>query len=355
MKKIWGFIIVVGIIVICFWYFYNRHQAYELNYELSGYDILERFDVNKDHYYIRIKKEEKVYETYLTIDYSPRRKIVTSIDFFEEKNMQCIRLNDNILKYPLCKQNEEYVSYYNDQVDEGELRDTFNNIQIYNLLNNSFLVWNYTGFYYLNDDKFTTLNLFENDVYMPYLLQQINEYLFISDYDSKYEFSKYYLINIKKAKSEIVKLDKKISNDSVILGTYKNSIYLVDPKAEQEYEINIKKGKIYKTSPKILVNNEWKKTDISRLTKNLDKFEEEELFSYIVDNKKLYFIQDNIKTRITNLNVDTIIDYNESDVYFISNGTVYNFNLSKGLTKLLQYSEWNFNYTNCVFLYNNKD
>ncbi len=354
MKRAISVIIVILLIVGCFWFFYNRHQAYTINYIVNGYKVTETFDVEKDHYYLKLQKDNQVYETYLTINYSPKRKIVTEIEELSQDTMNCIRLNDNIIKYPICKQNNSYISYYINEVEEKPLHDTFNNIEIYDLLDKTYLVWNYHGFYYLNDNKFTTVNLFASDTYIPYLLTQVKDQLFIVDYDAKYEFSKYYLINFKDAKSKEYTVDRKISLDSYILGKYKNSIYLFDPKEEQEYEINIKKGRIYKTSPKVLVNKSWEKTTEENLLKKKDGFQEDKLFSFELDNKKLYYLEGDIKVKVSNLNVDTIIDYDDEEVFFIANGTVYYYNLSSGATKVMRYSEWNFNYDNCVFIYNNQ-
>jgi hypothetical protein len=351
MKKTWAVIIVIVIAIIAFWYFYNRRQDYSVEYTLNGYNVTESFNVKHNIYYIKISNSDHTYETFLNINYSPRRKIVTEINFFKQDNMECIKLNDNILEYPICKQNDEYVSYYYNTIFENEMLKKYNNIEIYDLMSHNYLVWNYRGFHFISGDKMQTINLFENDTYVPYLLQQMKESLFITDYDSKYEFNKYYLINMKKGTSKEYELERKLSSSSYILGVYKNSIYLIDPKVEQEYEINIKKGKIYQTSPKLLINNEWEKTTIDSILNQERTFVNDEYVFFKLIDKTLYYVEGNINTKITNLSVDSIISYDKEEVYFIANGTVYNFKLNKGLTKVMKYSEWNFNYTNCVFVY----
>ena len=353
MKKI---LLIIGIIlaVVAFWLFYNRHQAYSLNYNVDGYSITESFDVDKDHYFIQVQKDNQKFETYLTINYSPRRKIITSVEELTKGNLTCIKLNENVLPYPICKQNDSYVAYYSDEINENELKDTYNNIEIYDLLGNIYLVWNYHGFYYINDNKITSINLFATDTYSPFLLTKIKDQLFIADYDTKYDFNKYYLLNFKDAKFKEYTIERKLSVDSYILGQYKNSVYLFDPKEEQEYEINIKKGRIYKTSPKVLVDNVWEKTTEDSLLYKKTEFVKNELFKFVLEDKKLYYVQGDIKVKVSNLNVDTIIEYGDDYVFFIANGVIYYFNLSSGATRIMRYSEWNFNYNNCVFVYNNQ-
>lgn len=353
-KSLIIFILVLIATFILFIYIYNKKRNYKISYVVDSYTVVESFSLEKDHYYLSISKDNKTYELYLPLEYSPKRKIVTKVENVEDTKKSCIMLNEDILSYPICKQNDEYVSYYLETEVETEKHDTYNNIDIYDLENNTYLVWNYRGFYYINKDKITSINLFKKDTYMPYLLYTFGDYLFIVDYDEQYSFDSYYLIDSKKATSKKYKLDKEISLDSYILGKYKNSIYIVDRKAEQEYEINAKKGKIYKTSGKILKNNIWEKIDISQLIKKDYSFEDETKFSFSLENKKLYYIQNEIKTRVTNLDVDYIINYDEENVYFVSNGTVYKFNLKQGIKKILQYSEWNFNYENCVFVFENQ-
>ncbi len=338
-----------------FIYIYHKKRNYKVNYFVNGYSIFESFDIESDHYYLNISKDSENFEVYLPISYSPKRRIVTSIESEKTDTKSCIKLNDNILSYPICKQNGEYVAYYSEIEIPTEKKDTYNNIEIYNLLENTYLIWNYKGFYYINNDKISSINLFKTDTYTPYLLTVLNKYLFIINYDEQYSFDSYYLVDSKKATSKKYKISKEISKDSYILGTYKNSVYIIDKKNEQEYEINAKKGKVYKTSGKVLINNEWQKKDIDDLIKNEQIFKNGQKFYYEITEKKLYLIQENLKTRLTNLDVDYIIDYDDNIVYFVSNGTLYRFKIDEGITRIMQYSEWNFNYKNCIFIFDNQN
>ena len=62
----------------------------------------------------------------------------------------------------------------------------------------------------------------------------------IADYDNKYEFNKFYLIDIKKGKKETITSNQSISIDSYVQGSYKNDIYLFDKNNKIQYQINIK-------------------------------------------------------------------------------------------------------------------
>lgn len=354
-KKLITLILIITISFFAFIYIYHKKRNYKVNYFVNGYSVFESFDIDSDHYYLNISKDAENFEIYLPISYSPKRKIVTSIESEKTDTKSCIKLNDNIVSYPICKQSDEYISYYSETEIPTEKKDTYNNIDIYNLLENTYLIWNYKGFYYISNDKISSINLFKTDTYTPYLLTILKNYLFIINYDEQYNFDSYYLVDSKKATSKKYKISKEISKDSYILGTYKNSVYIIDKKNEQEYELNAKKGKVYKTSGKVLINNEWQKKDIDELIKSEQTFKNEKKFYYEIVGKKLYLIQENLKTKLTNLDVDYIIDYDDNNVYFVSNGTLYRFKIDEGITKIMQYSEWNFNYKNCIFIFNNQN
>ena len=56
-------------------------------------------------------------------------------------------------------------------------------------------------------------------------------------------------------------------------------------------------------------------------------------------------------TLITNRNVSEFVYANDLNVYYISEDTLYKYNPFLGEEALLQYSEWNFNYQNMVFIF----
>ena len=354
LKKLIILILVLAAAFAIFLFVYTRKQEYNIEYDINDYHVKEEFILEADHYHLTISNDSNTYETYLNINYSPKRRLITSIENIEKDDLSCIKLNDNIINHPICKKDNNYVSYYiNDQI-EYTTKDTFNRINIYDLLNNSYLVWNYNGFNYLYKDKLNSIKLFENDTYVPQIIAKVNQYLFIANYDEKYEFSSYFVINFKKGTYKEYEIKTPISMDSYILGTYKDSIYLVDEKEQQEYEINVVKGKVYKTSGKLLINGVWEKTDVDKIIKSKLKFREDEFIFFNLENNTLYYNEKDIKTKVTNLKVDYLIEYNEYEAYFIAEGKTYYFNINEGIKAILGYTEWNFNYTNSVFIYDNQ-
>ena len=45
--------------------------------------------------------------------------------------MSCLRLNENVLSYPICKINDEYIAYYAEKKINQELKDTLAKLKDY--------------------------------------------------------------------------------------------------------------------------------------------------------------------------------------------------------------------------------
>lgn len=349
-KKLIIFIIVLVSIFIVFWLIFTHKTDYTMDYSLNSYNITEQFITGKDYYHFTIKKDNNTYELIIAKDYTPKRKLISSIEETNDKDITCLNLNDDLIDYPICKDKSGYVSKYLNTLPNPQKNDSYKNIDIYDLKNKTYLIWNYKGFYYLNKEKTTSINLFNKDTYTPYLIYPVNEeYLFIADYDADNYFTNYYLINTTKSTYKKYELDTKVYFDSYIMGSNKNSIYLVDRKENQEYEINPLKSKIYKTSGKIRVDDEWQKVDVDSLIKKEQYFKNSSKFYYQQEGNTIYYYTDTLKTKITNQKVNSIVSSSNEGVYYLSDGSLYYFSLQSGIQKLMTYSEWNFNYTNVIY------
>ena len=66
----------------------------------------------------------------------------------------------------------------------------------------------------------------------------------------------------------------------------------------------------------------------------------------------LSYLDNKIKTKISNNEVKEIVYINNDCIYYIADDSLYFYDLEYGETKLITYSEWNFNYNNMIFIYN---
>ena len=233
---------------------------------------------------------------------------------------------------------------------EFKEKDNYNNIKINTLNNNIFLLWDYKEFVYLNKDKYTTIKLFNKDVYNLNLIYQTNKYLLVPNYNENYQFTKLNIINAETTKVKEVKLRYELYFDSYFLGDYKNKVYLYDSKNELEYYMDLKKNDIYKTTYKINNNGKWENTSNQKLKNNKMSFVKDKIINYVLDNNKLYVELTN-NYLVTNKKVDKIIKIDELNVFYISKDTLYQFNPYDGEIPLLKYSEWEFNNNNMIFIF----
>jgi len=137
----------------------------------------------------------------------------------------------------------------------------------------------------------------------------------------------------------------------VFLGEYKSYIYLLDKKEEKEYKISIKKDYIEEIDFMILKNNKLVTTTYQNIVNNNLKFTKDKTYTYEIINEKLYLINDTVKTKVSNQNVQRIVNVISDTVYYISNENLYMFNNIYGEVLLLSNFEWNFNHTNMVYIY----
>ena len=218
-----------------------------------------------------------------------------------------------------------------------------------------YYLWNYTGFYVITKDSTKEIKIFNNDYYNIPLTAMVGNYLVIANYDEKYNFSKFYVIDTIKDKVRELKLEEEISYNSYFLGTYANQLYLMDRKNRVEYEINPKKLKIDSVTKQeqgiILNEDEWETVGMQSLVSNEKKFTHKLLTSYKIENGILYKVQENYKTKISNQNVKEIVLYNENFVYYLVEDNLYAYNDKDGEKLVINNFEWNFNYQNMIYIF----
>jgi len=235
---------------------------------------------------------------------------------------------------------------------EENISKEINGIKIYNLLNKKYLLWNYDSFVYLNDQIHKDINLFEKEFYKLELVLKMNNNLIIADYNDEYQFEQFFIIDANKGNVKDLKLKNEIYFDSYFLGYNKDSVYIVDRKNKQQYEINIKKRIQKKSNSKIYKNNKWENISINKLINKNYSFENEQNLIFFLENKNLYSKYNNTLEYVLLVNnVDKIVFINNMDVYYLKEDSLYNYNMYKGETKLMEYSEWLFNNDKMIYIF----
>ena len=344
MKKLRRFITFIATIILIFIIFYFLPKNYKVNYKVSKYNVYQTYNKKTNVYTFNITNGKNKYVYALENKFKTRyyqiKKVsikdgILYVDTFDLGNFY-IKKNDD--KY--------YFKNYDSPYDANKIK-TYKNIDIYNNQNNIY-VWNYTELLNINNN-YKSIKLFNNDMYDLPLTYQFKNYLVIPDYNSKYTFNKFYIINTDNNKVTNFSFKYDIYYNSYFMGDYKNNIYLYDMQNHLEYKINIYKETVEKVSNQVLKNDYFKKISTNKLDKVNVKFEYIKNFYYEIENEVLYFVTPVNKIIASKLKVQNIVYSDENNCYFISNDTLYFVN--NNLTyKIMTYSEWNFNNDN-IFVF----
>ena len=347
-----------------------KSKSYSLEYNIDKYEISENYNNDGNYYYYEISKGNLKYNFIYKSTYNKEKKLIQEIKEYKDEKYTCITIKSNYLKSsPLCTYKNEHIDYHliSDDLKE-RLSDYYKSTKTiekkyenYTLFNqdNKLLLWSYKGFNYLNKDKIKFIKIFNKDIYEIPLATKLNNYIFIPDYEQEHYFNKVYLINLDTLEIDEWKLKYEISFDSYILGTNEKSLYLLDKKNKVEYEIvpHKKKMRIIAKSNNqgtIYDKGQITKVSMSKLSTKEQYFIYKQIYKYQLINKKLYlsYLDSSIKIKVSEQKIDNIIATDEDDVYYLVKDTLYKYNIKYGETKLIKYSDWEFNYKNLIFVNN---
>lgn len=358
---------ILGLLLVIFFLFLFlfRSQDYMKEYMVSNVSVQESFDKKLKWYSFHFQLEGKEFFASFPSSYQHKKKLVHHVEVYRKEDTICIVPEGTFSFSPLCIQKEEPISFYllNDKeiLPENYFKEikreerTFGNIKIYHLNQHKYFLWNYKGFYVIDENGEKEISLFSNDVYNVPLLLPVDKYLVLADYESSYVFRKFYIVNSKNNKVQELSLEQELSFDSYFLGTYQKKAYLVDKKNKLEYEINPKRLLIDKitnnSQGKILVNGVWESSSMIRLANEEKEFTTGAPITYSLEDGTLYQIIHDYKIKISHQRVKDIVFHDASLVYYLVDDQLYYYTPNEGEVLVLSNFEWNFNYKNMIFVF----
>lgn len=362
MKKRKTLLIIIFIILVDVLVFYvNRAKDYEITYKTNNGEIVEKYDKKLKMYSFTININNKKYETVSKHDYIHTKKLIHGVSMFENGDTICVYLmSDKVELYPICNDGNELISYsLVNRKDEfyklksvNEDKKTVGNINVNTNLNKNILIWNHYGFTNINGDK---VNILNNESYTDEYSFAISNYILVPNYDEKYEFKSFYIIDMTNNKSIKWDIDKEISSDFYFLGEYKNKGYIIDSKKQVEYEINPKKKTIEEVSKNgvgKIWDEGWKEESIVRLSSNKYEFNIPNFVNYHIKDNKLYLTPKNMSNvLVSNLNITKIIKQDGLDVYYLVGNKLYYYSPFYGEVLVAEYSEFEFNKGLSIYIY----
>ncbi len=347
-------------------YFIYRSRNYERVYFLNDVSITESFNKQDKVYRFEFKVGDTTFLTSMYHRFIHTKELIKGIDVKQKDDVICILIeSEKIHLYPMCQKNGENISYH--LIEDEELipssyksnlsyeEKEYKTLKLYSLGENKYYLWNYTGFYVLTKNQEKEIKLFQTDVYNIPLTAVVGQYLVIANYDEKYNFNKFYVIDTKKDKVRELNLKDTISFDSYFLGSFDGKLYLVDRKNKMEYEINPKKLQMEvmtkKNQGQILKEDQWETIGMQALVGNENSFTYKSITSYTLLDGNLYRVQEDYKTKISNQMVKEIVLSTEDAVYYLVGDNLYVYDDKDGERLILNNFEWNFNYQNMIYIF----
>lgn len=348
MKKLF----IILFILIAVWLFFRFPRSYTLKYKVDKYTIVETYNKKVHGYLFTIDNK---YDVGVSSRYVGKH-MIKSIKT-DSKNKDCINVKSKKLVIePLCQNDGKQVmsSIYKETKEKKGRK--YKNIEIYNLKGKTVAVWNHLGYYLLSDKKNIDVQFLKEEQYYNNSAFISGKYLITPNYDEEYEFSNFEIIDLKKQKESTIQLDEKLNYNYYYLGTYKDKTYLIDKKNYKEYILNISKGKISDITDDNygkVFDKKWKDVPIKKLVNKKYTFDTYKLYNYYLEDNQLYLQyykkENNIK--VSNLIIKEIIAYNNEEVMYISEDSLYYYSPLSGEIKMLSFTELNFNSHNQLFVY----
>lgn len=382
------------LIILCRMIFKFDSISYKLNIDGNKIKIKEIYKEN--NYYIELKTSKYIYPFRIYENLNNKRKVIKDIYLYSDENIECVLpvINDKLYTDMMCFKDNIMYDYYtlvgeNDNLDKYvndielyNINNFKNNPQnkvsigttkynIYNNLSSSVAITTYNGLIINNEE----IKLFEKDIYNNELSTFINNYYIIADYEKKYSFNYFYVVNLDTKK--IIKLESKndISYDSYLQGIVDDKIYLYDKDNEIQYEIDIKGNKINIVSTdnyiKHYSNKKWEKMNKTKANKeiyfNYDSLDNNfTSYDYVEETQKYYYLfkQDGISYKLYRVDKDNIeiykyvldvpttnIYFNNNYLYYVYKNRLYYYSDSVGLKTILENSELEFNDSIKYYIY----
>ncbi len=370
MKKKYKFMIsalVVCLLFVLTIFLFTRPKSYEKSYKVSDYEITETFDKKNNYYKFSLKQDGTKYEI-VTLSKYMGKKLIDDVKVLEdeEKGEKCILFKSGKLStYPQCKNGEGLIDYDLTSIkdddfykrDELELIESkHDNAKFLRPLDMKFLVWDNKGYIYVDEKGEKEIHFLENESYYNNHSIQVGKYVLTPNYDEDYVFSSFYIIDMEKGKLTSWKLDEEISRNFYYLGVYDEKLYLVDRKNRKEFSLYPKRKKMELVSiddEGIVWNNDWEKVSLTKLVSENYYFNNEKAFNYSIENDKLYLqlIDSKKSMLVSDKEITKFITMSGNKAFYLVKDKLYSYSTLYGEQLLAEYSEWNFNNINSIFIY----
>ena len=186
-------------------------------------------------------------------------------------------------------------------------------------------------------------------------------------------YCKMIIIDLLGQSRDFADFDSSISKDSYVLGVYEDEIYILDRSQKKEYTFNVKSRKLKEVGNKEKNAKMYRKGQIQieniyTVSDNKSMFDEgdynqeieqkyhpifmketKEKFYFVTSDYKVYYVlKEDLDTKVLLFQDSNLKDLKVIDDYlfYLSNDSIYAYQLNQGLHKIVSYSELSYNNKN---------
>lgn len=332
-------------------------KSYSVVYDVGEFQVHETFNKEKNFYVFDVKVDGLHYENAIVKKDVMGKKLIDQISL--NRDNDCLKFeSDRVETYEVCVYNQKLVDskILENHKNDYDILKEFKGIKINQEAMSKTLIWAQKGYYLLDNEGLTEIMFLDDEAYYNTLPYQLGNIVITPDYDEDYTFSKFYLINLENGKLSEWKFDYEINYNSYYLGEKDGKVYLFDRKERNEYALDPKRKKIdivSKDGEASIYIDEWEKVSTTKLSIDDYAFKSEDVFSYEIVDGELIRKVDNGEHRlvISKKDVTEIVRIHGNEVFYLVGNRLYKYSPTIGEVLVAEYSEWNFNYKNSVFIY----
>ncbi|MBP5679167.1 MAG: hypothetical protein J6X28_05045 [Bacilli bacterium] len=371
-------------------------KQHEVEYKVDGYQIKEEMKKIgwEQEYRLFLKKGKQEYSYFVVQNFHKRKRIIKKIQTIKEGDITCIlpTYKNEVEKELYCLKGREQVSIEILKTDpsyqkiakkkkmsipeESTIKKEYKKVTVYekNIPKDSvFLVWNYKGIIVFKQNEKKYYPFLDYDLYDNIMATTTDRYFVLLENTSVNGIEKVHCYDLEKDKYKVITLENKLSKESYINGVIGNKVYITDKKKKKQYTLDMKKENL------VEVGNEenlyikyveeekelWKKSDFfmnnqyfkgerienNEITESKELIKENHIF-YFREENTIYKQLEN-KNRIKLLELEEMNRWtlNQGDILVLKEDTLYLYQDTTGLKKILEYNELKYNNENIVYFW----
>jgi len=282
MKRLLKMLIILSffymLLQLAFKYLGNGHK---ITYEIKGNDyivkVTEIATYNRkketDNYYFTFDVNQKEFAFQTSKTFKKNDYVVKKVEYLKTDNYECIYpvfKNKEHVTDILCMNNDVIYNYHDLRGRSAELdkfakdmevngydathwydntqkvdKDLNGPIVVYsnNVVKGHYLgVDNYDGIYlinnYLDSKSLYRITVLNDDAYERTIEGQSGRYYVMANYNSKYDFNEFYIVDLVYNDKNTIKYHSPISFNSYIQGSVDGALYLFDRNSKKQYKID---------------------------------------------------------------------------------------------------------------------